>query len=197
MTDAAIPAGFAPVFAGWNVWDLYQADVPDQSVLGTIWTAGESQDRLLRVWVEDQLRDNAPGVAVADPLNPAALSGDPVQSIPKVTTLPVLVDRSSVPTLAGALQVGEAGTGATLRTVRFYNRGTPSVMPWPHDVNFVLDAVYTPSATNPITNAPAPTTLAGAASSAGDAIASGLSTLAWIGGAAVAVLLLSKLGKGR
>lgn len=189
------PAGFAPVFPGWNVWDLWQADEPDQSVLGTIWHAGESQERLLRVWVEDQLRDNAPGVAVADPLNPAGLSGDPVQPIPKVTGLELAATRADVPELAGALQIGTSSSAAQLRTVRFYNRGAAAVLPWPHDVNFVLDAVYVPSTSNPVTNAAPPTTLGGAASAAGDSIAHALTLVAWVGGGIAALLLLSKLGK--
>lgn len=198
VPSLSVPAGFAPVFAGWNVWDLYQADEPDESILGSIWHAGESQDRLLRVWVEDNLRDNAPGTAVADPANPTALSGDPVQPIPSAGGLVPLVTRSSVPTLAGALQLGTADSTAALHTVRFYNRGAASVMPWPHDGNFVLDAVYTPSASNPITNAPAPTTLAGSASAAADAIGHGLETLAWVAAGAAAVFILLKLaGRSR
>ncbi len=197
MTDAATtPVGFAPVFAGWNVWDLWQADDPDLSVLGAIWHAGESQERLLRVWVEDQLRDNAPGAAVADTLNPAALSGDPIQPIPKVSGLALAATRAEVPGLGGALQLGTNSSTATLRTVRFYNRGASSLLPWPHDANFLLDVVYFPSASNPVTNAQPPSTLGGAASAAGEAIASGLSTLAWVGGGIAVLLVLSKLGKG-
>src|SRR3954470_7881441 len=160
------PAGFAPVFKGWNVWDLWQADDPDESVLGTIWHAGESPERLLRVWVEDELADNAPGVAVADPLNPAALKGEPVQVIPRVTGLAIAALRHDVPELAGALQLGNKGSTAALHTVRFFNRGDASALPWPHDKNFVLETVYEPSSTNEVTNAPPPGTLAGGVDSA-------------------------------
>jgi hypothetical protein len=187
------PAGFAPVFAGWNVWSLWQADDPDESVLAKIWHAGMTPERLLRVWVEDQLRDNAPGVAVADPANPAALSGDPVQPIPGATGLDAALTRGSVPALAGAQQLGTASSGAQLRFVRFFNRGTASVMPWPHDVNFELDTVFQPSATNPITNAPGPATLAGAASNA----LGGLVTALEIAAAVGVAVLLSKLVGGR
>lgn len=187
------PAGFAPVFAGWNVWDVWQADDPDQSVLGSIWTAGESQDRLLRVWVENELSDNAPGVAVADPLNPAALKGDQVQTIPSAAGLTQEATRASIPELAGALQLGTPTSTAHVHTVRFYNRGAASVLPWPHDQNFVVDAVYTPSTTNPITSAPAPSSLAGTASSAAAGLGHVAEVLAWGAGAIAVAVVVSKL----
>lgn len=186
------PAGFAPVFKGWNVWDLWQADDPDESVLGAIWHAGESQERLLRVWVENELKENAPGVAVADPLNPAALRGDQIQPIPRVTGLVPAATRASVPALAGAMQLGTADSKATLRTVRFFNRGDESVLPWPHDQNFLVENIFTPSASNPVTNAPAPGSLAGSAAAAAAGVGSSLQTLTWVIGGAAALLILSK-----
>lgn len=191
------PAGFAPVFKGWNVWDLYQADDPDEGVLGSIWHAGESQDRLLRVWVENELADNAPGVAVADPLNPAALRGDQVQPIPRPSGLLPAATRADIPELAGAQQLGNEGSKASLRSVRFFNRGEASMLPWPHDRNFLLDTVYQPSSSNPLTNAPAPGSLAGSANSVGSGVAHGLETLAWVVGGVGVLYVLSKLGKGR
>lgn len=194
MTDAtATPAGFAPVFPGWNVWDVWQADTPDQNVLGSIWTAGESEDRLLQVWVENELADNAPGVSVSDPLNPAALKGDQVQIIPSAQGLTAAATRASIPEIAGTLQLGTADSTARERTVRFYNRGSASVLPWPHDQNFVVDSVYTPSTTNPITSAPAPSSLAGAAGQATAALGHVVEVLAWGAGAIAAALLVSKL----
>lgn len=173
----ALP-GFVPIFQGWNVWDVWQADDPDTGLLGSIWQAGESQERILRVWVEDQIKDNAPGAAVADPANPAALKGAQIQIIPHVPTvfptstakgLSVVATREDIPELAGAMQIGKADSQATLVTVRFYNRGAQTTMPWAHDANFLLDRVYLPSSQNSVTNAPAPSSLAGAASSAADA----------------------------
>ena len=79
------PAAFVPIFAGWNVWDIWQADDPSFSVM----TLGESLERQLRVWVENAVKDGAPGAAVADPLNPAALRGAQVQPIGRVTDLKV------------------------------------------------------------------------------------------------------------
>ena len=186
------PQGFAPIFPGWNVWDLWVADDPDTSILTDLWNAGESPERVMRVWVENELEENAPGSAVADPANPAALRGDQIQPIPKVTGLDVAASRADIPALAGAEQVGKQGSTATLRTVRFWNRGAQTVMPWPHDENFLLDAVYTPSTTNAVTNAPQPTSLAGTATDAGAAIGHGLETLAWVVGGVAALLLLSK-----
>lgn len=187
------PAGFAPVFAGWNVWSVWQADDPDLGVLGSIWTAGESPDRLLRVWVENELSDNAPGVAVADPANPAALRGDQIQIIPNAGTLTAAVTRASVPQWAGALQVGTKDSAAHLRVVRFFNRGEASVLPWPGDQNFVVDTVYQPEATNTITNAPAPDSLAGALGGAAAGVGQVVTVVAWAAGAIAVAVILSKL----
>jgi hypothetical protein len=161
--------GFAPVFAGWNVWDLYQADSPDEGILGTLWHAGISQDQLVKLWVENQIEDNAPGANVSDPLNPSPehFRGDGVQIIPNPTTLKRAAVRDDIPALAGAMQLGTANSTATLRTVRFYNRGKETVMPWAHDQNFLLDVVYQPDPSNAITNSPPPTTVGGAIAGAG------------------------------
>jgi hypothetical protein len=195
MTTPAIPAGMAPVFPGWNVWSLWQADEPDQGVLGTIWHAGESNERLLRVWVEDQIRDNAPGAAVADPANPAALSGDPVLPIPHPTGLDITATRAEIPELAGATQLGTKGSTAQLVSVRFFNRGNLAVLPWPHDANFLLDTVWTPSASSPLTTGPGPGTLAGAASAAASAAGHALETVAWLAAAGAALALAIALAR--
>jgi len=196
MTTA--PAGMAPVFHGWNVWDVWQASDPDENILGKIWHAGISPDQLLRLWVENQIEDNAPGANVSDPLNPSPehFRGDEVQIIGKPSGLEVAAARESAG-LGDALQVGNEGSEALFRSVRFYNRGGETVMPWPRDKNFVVDAVYTPSATNPLTNAPAPTTAGAALGSAGDSLAHALTALAWVGGAVGALFVLSKLQRGR
>jgi len=181
--------GFAPVFVGWNVWNVYQAADPDESLLGAIWHAGISQDQLLKLWVENQLEDNAPGVNVSDPVNPNPehFRGDEVQIIPSTAGLKVAVGRESIPDLAGALQVGNEGSAALLRSVRFYNRGRQTMLPWPHDRNFVLDAVYMPDPSNAITNSPAPKTAGGELDAAGKALGHALETAAWVLGGAVAL----------
>lgn len=158
-----VPAGMAPVFAGWNVWDVYQATDPDEGILGKIWHAGIAQDQLLKLWVENQVEDNATGANVSDPLNPDPehSRGDEVQLLTtKPTGLGIAAARESAG-LGGALQLGNAGSQAVLSSVRFYNRGKATVMPWPHDKNFVVDAVYAPDASNPLTNAPPPKTAGG------------------------------------
>jgi hypothetical protein len=198
--DAA-PAGFLPVFAGWNVWDVWQADDPDTNLLGTIWHAGESQERLLRVWVEDQVQDNAPGVALADPANPAALKGGQVQPIAHIATTPtsgkdglaVAATRADIPELAGTLQIGKEGSKATLRTVRFYNRGAQTTMPWAHDANFVVERAYVPSSANPVTNSPPPSSLAGGADDLAKSLASGLKVIAIGAGVVLGVVLAVSL----
>lgn len=193
---SATPAGFAPIFNGWNVWDLWVADDPDTSILTDLWNAGESPERVMRVWVENTIEENAPGVAIADPANPAALRGDQIQPIPRVTGLAIAASRADIPALAGPEQVGKTGSTATLHTVRFWNRGAQTVMPWPHDTNFLLDAVYTPSATNPVTNAPQPSSLAGGATAGLDEISRELDLIGWIaGGAAVLYALKILLGR--
>lgn len=195
MADApAAPAGFAPVFAGWNVWDVWQADDPDQSILGAIWNAGISQERLLQLWVQGQVENNAPGSSVSDSLNPSPkhLNGDEVQIIPKPAGLAVAAARESAG-LGGTLQVGNTDSKATLSPVRFYNHGTPSVMPWPHDKNFVVDVVYQPSTTNPITDSAAPSTTGAALASAGQGLGEVLKVVAYVGGGIAAAIIVSKL----
>lgn len=198
--DAA-PAGFLPVFAGWNVWDVWQADDPDTNILGSIWHAGESQERLLRVWVEDQVEDNAPGAALSDSANPAALKGSQVQPIAHINTTPtsskdglaVAATRADIPELAGALQLGTEDSKATLHTVRFYNRGSQTTMPWAHDGNFLVDRAYVPSSQNPVTNSPAPSSLAGGADELSKQLASGLKIVAVGAGVVLGVVLIVSL----
>jgi hypothetical protein len=195
------PVGFAPIFQGWNVWDVWAADDPDKGLLTEIWEAGESPERVLRVWIEDQIKDNAPGAAVADPANPAALKGAQIQPIPHVpfaltsgaAGLAAAATRGDMPEFAGALQLGKTGSKATLHTFRFYNRGTETVMPWAHDQNFILERVYQPSPQNPVTNSPAPSSLAGAASGVADAAASAVKVVAIGAGVVLGVVLLVSL----
>ena len=163
-------------------------------MLGSIWHAGESEDRLVRVWVEDEIRDNAPGAAVAIRQirrRSPATGADYPESVGSHG----IGDARPIPDIAGALQLGTGDSTALLVTVRFYNRGDASVLPWPHDQNFVVDTVYVPSTNNPVTNAAAPFTLAGAASSASDSIGHAITIGAVIIGGAVALLILSKLGR--
>lgn len=193
------PAGFAPVFAGWNVWDLWQASSPDENILGALWHAGISADQLLRLWVENQVEKNAPGANVSDPLNPNPehFRGDEIEILPvKPTDLAVAAARETAG-LGGALQVGVPGSSALFRSVRFYNRGQAAIMPWPHDQNFVLDATYEPSVTNPITNSQPPTTAGGTIKAGAEAAEKALGELvtvaAWGLGGIALILVLSKM----
>lgn len=187
------PAGFAPVFAGWNVWDVWQANDPTFSIMNV----GLSLDRQLQVWVENQIADHAAGAAVADPANPAALRGDQIQIIPKVLELKPNATRGSIPELAGALNVGAGGSSATLRTVRFFNRGTEAVLPWPHDENYVLDTVYQPDAANLVTSGPAPSSLAGVATAAADSAMTVIKVVAVVAGVALLAMVVAKLADAR
>lgn len=185
------PFGFAPVFAGWNVWDVYQADDPSFSV----WELGESPARRLQVWVENAA-SSATGAAVSDPVNPLALRGDQVQIVPSPSGLTIAATREDIPGLAGQQQVGPKGTTASLHTVRFFNRGTDTSLPWPHEEEFLLNVVYQPTTSNPLTSAPAPGSLAGAASSAGDSLAQ-VAKVASYGIGAFVVLKLIQLFGGK
>ncbi len=189
--------GMAPVFAGWNVWDVYQADSPDENILGTLWHAGITEDQLLKLWVENQVENNASGANVSDPLNPNPehFRGDAIQIISNPGTLSRAAVRDSIPELAGAQQLGTKDSTARLRTVRFYNRGAATVMPWPHDQNFLVDVVFQPDPKDPLTNAPAPTTFGGSVAELGAGVGHAIETLAWVVGGAAALFVLFQLGR--
>lgn len=190
------PVGFAPVFKGWNVWSIYQADVPDRSVLEEIWMAGVDPSRALRIWVEDQVDDHAPGAVVGDPVspNPKKFKGEMVKEVPNANGLTQAAIRKEVPGLEGAQQLGEEGSGARLFFVRFYNRGEASALPWPHDKNFLVESVYQPDATNGLTNAPPPGSAAEDLQAAAGALGHGLEVVAWVAGGVAVLFILSKLG---
>lgn len=182
--------GFVTVFPGWNVWALWRSDNPDRSIFADIWNAGMSPDRELQVWVENQIKDNANGAAVADPANPAALRGDQIQIIPGANGLPIDATRADIPELAGAVQLGEKDSKATRVFVRFYNRGQQTIMPWPHDGNVLLDDSFLPSKTNALTNGPPPGSLAGAAADFAKQAETVVTVIAIGGGLVLATVLV-------
>lgn len=185
------PAGFAPIFKGWNVWDVWQSQDPVLGIAGSIINAGESLERQLRVWVEDQIKDNAPGTAVADPLNPAALRGDQIQVLPNPSGLRPIASRGAIADLGAAVQLGNDKSAVKRYTVRFFNRGEASVMPWAHDQNYLLDTVYQPTSTDPITSSAAPSSLGGAASGLAEQAETVLKVVAIGGGLVLAVVLIA------
>ncbi len=192
------PAGFAPVFPGWNVWDVWQAQDPILGIGGAIMNAGLSLERQLRIWVEDQVKDNAPDANLADPANPAALKGAQVLVVPNAGALKPLNTRAEIPELAGALQVGEKGSAAKKFTVRFFNRGTAeTVMPWPHDENYVLDAVFQPDAANPLTSGDAPFSLDGAMSDAARGAGTVIKVVGVVVGVGVLIWVVSRIADSR
>lgn len=178
------PTGFATVFKGWNVWGVQQKDDLDIEVL----MIGVSRDRRLRVWVEEAA-DAAPGAAVADPMNPFALKGGQVEIINSAGNL--IPTETQAESLPGATLDGPA----TVRLVRFYNRGSEAITPWPHSANYLLVSVYQPAPDNPITNAPAPSSLAGSTSEVAGEIGSAVKLLAIGGGLVLAVVLVTTLVK--
>lgn len=193
----APPVGFAQIFKGWNVWDVWQSQDPILGLGGGIMNAGVSLERQLRIWVEDQIREHAPAAAVADTFNPAVLKGSQIEVIPNAGGLEVLQTRADVPELAGALQLGNAGSEGKKFTVRFFNRGDETGMAWPHDENYVLDAVFQPSGTNAITSGAAPSSLGGAATGLESGVASALKVVAIVAGVGLGALLLVQLINAR
>jgi hypothetical protein len=183
-TVGAAPAGFTTVFKGWNVWGVRQKDDLDFEAI----MIGVSRDRRLRIWAEDAA-DSAPGAAVADSANPFALKGSQVEIL------------NSGGSLASAETQGESLAGvsldgpSTVRFVRFFNRGSEAVTPWPHDSNYLLETVYQPTTDNPITNAPGPSSLAGSVSQATGEVSSAVKILAIGGGVVLAVVLITSLVK--
>lgn len=197
MTQSDLPRGAAPIFPGWNVWELWQAEDPDFGPIDSVMMAGVGLDRQLRIWVENLIADGAPGAAVADPANPAALRGAQIQILPSAGELAPFRTRAELPELAGALQVGDSDSKARKVFVRFFNRGASAWLPWPHDKNFVLEAAYAPSSDSPLTSGEAPSSLAGAASSAAESAGSALlaTIVAGVVVALVSHVVISRLGK--
>lgn len=181
------PAGFAPIFKGWNVWRVYAKDSLDFDPL----MIGVPDERRLRIFVEEAA-NSAPGAAVADPLNPLALKGSQVEIIPSTAGLQPALSRETVPGPALLLD-----GPATLKFVRFYNRGLEGVAAWPHDDDFMLDAVYQPSAENPVTNAEAPPSLAGTADELAKGAGTVIKVVGALAGVGVLIWLVSRLADSR
>lgn len=197
QVGAPAPAGFAQIFPGWNVWEIWQSQDPVEGIGDAVLNAGVSLERQLRIWVEDWLREHAPTAAVADTANPFALKGSQIEIIPNPGGLERLQTRADVPGLAGAMQLGKEGSQGLKRTVRFFNRGGETAAAWPHDENYLLESVFQPSATNAITNGEAPTSLGGAASGAADTIGATLKVVAIVAGVGIGALLLIQILQAR
>jgi hypothetical protein len=140
----------APVFAGWNVWAVWQVmDLPFSVMM-----VGVSRDSQLKIWVEDQVRLHAPGAEVADPLD---LKGGQVEILTGSPGLQTAMRKENVP--GPALVVETQDVAPQLRFVRFFNRGAASELPWPHDESYLLDAVFRPDAANSATKGSGPGTI--------------------------------------
>lgn len=180
------PAGFIPVLKGWNVWRVWQVD--DLGDLNPM-NFGLSDERRLRIWVEEQA-NAAPGAAVADPANPLALKGGQVEIIPSADGLAELATLN--PSSGHVLELPSA---AHPFFVRFYNRGAEGVTPWPIGDEQLVEAVYEPSAASPITNGAPPSSLGGAATGAAETvkeIGSGALTAVVVVAAAAFLLALAR-----
>lgn len=163
-----------PIFEGWNVWTVYQKNDLDFEAM----MVGVDRDRRLRIWVEDVAKE-LPGSDVTDPV---ALKGSQVQILSAPPTdLQVAMDREHEP---GELSLLDGP--ATLRTVRFFNRGSSGVIPWAHDANYLLEAVYKPSPSSPVTTGPGPEHYMDSPK----AVATGALTIIGVGAAALALILL-------
>ena len=164
---SADDSAFITISPGWNVWTVWQSENLDFSLM----MAGLDRDRRLRIWVEDAIREGAPGAEVADGV---ALKGSQIEILnaPPAGLKPVGM-KEGVP---GDVML--VAMPAKLRTVRFFNRGPVAKLTWPHDNNYLVDTVYQPNAGNPLTSgAPPNTLLGGATSSVVDSITSGVKPL--------------------
>lgn len=173
---------FAPIFHGWNVWQVWQVkDLPFSIAM-----IGVSPERQLRIWVEDEIRLHS-SAEVADSID---LKGGQIEIIPGAPGLNTAVRKESVPGGASFLVSG----AADLFTVRFFNRGEPSQIAWPHDESYLLDAVLDPNPANPATSGPPPPTI-------GQTVGTGITQpvtqalgsvpwYLWVAGAAVGLVLV-------
>lgn len=189
------PAGFAQVFPGWNVWSVWQADDQKLSVVDELLFAGVSNERRLRIWIEDWLREHDTQAEVADFKN-GSLKGNSIEIVPNAAGLAELQTRRDVPGLAGEQQRGDDGSAVKLWTVRFHNRATvPSAVAWPTDDNYLLETVYEPAGSNPLTNAPPPSSTVG---DIAKGVSDTLKVVAIVGGLALgAVVLIQLVQAGR
>lgn len=168
-------SAFAPIFPGWNVWQVWQVkDLPF-----SISMFGVSPERQLRIWVEDQLRLHS-AADVADSID---LKGSQIEIIEGGQGLATAIRKEQVPNGATFIVSGPAN----LFTVRFFNRAGQTAIAWPHDSEYLLDAVLEPNPSNPATTGPAPTKIAqtvvnGVTQPIGDAIGS-VPWYIWVAGA--------------
>lgn len=139
---------FLKVYPGWNVWQVWQVNELPFSVM----MMGLDRDRQLRIWVEDVVRLGAPDASIADSLD---LKGGQVQILNGAP--PGLKTDQRKESVPGPAMV--VSGPATLRTVRFFNRGNQTQIAWPHDESYLLERTFIPSPENPATNLPAPSTI--------------------------------------
>lgn len=138
------PTDFAPVFVGWNVWSVWAKNDLDFEFM----MVGVSNERRLRIWVEDEVRLNAGGTKIADPLD---LKGSKVEILPgKPKDLQVMAMRE----LVGGASVLLLDGPASLYYVRFFNHGAASRLVWPHNENFMLQDVFRPNPAAESTSTP-------------------------------------------
>lgn len=140
--------GFLTVYPGWNVWNVWQVkDLPFSLMM-----IGVSPERQLRIWVEDSVRLGAPAAKVSDSID---LKGGQIEILTGPPSGLVSGQRKEQTPGPSLVVSGPA----TLRTVRFFNRGDKTTMSWPHDESYLLDQTYVPSPVNPATSGPAPDTI--------------------------------------
>jgi hypothetical protein len=180
VSTASSEPNIIPIFPGWNVWNIWQVNDLDFNPLNI----GITPERQLRIWVEDQIRENAGAAEVADPV---ALKGSQIQVLPGLPTgLKIMMRKDQVTGCegdgcAGPLMV--VNGPATLKTVRFFNRSNSQTsMPWPHDNNYLVDSTYIPDTANPTTAGPGPGTILSSAADAASATVNTLTKVALVGG---------------
>lgn len=140
--------GFVPIFPGWNVWSVWQSDDLDFDI-GLV---GFSREYRLRWFVEESVRLGTVGPEVADPLD---LKGGQIQILHGDPGLKAIANKDQVPGESALIIDGPAKKFY----VRFYNRGTPGSIVWPHTNNYVVDEVFQPDPNNVATSGPPPPTV--------------------------------------
>ena len=178
-----IPAtDFAPIFKGWNVWSVWAKDDLDFEFL----MVGVSDERRLRIWVEDEVRTHLGSADVDDPIDLKGSQVEVLHGPPEGLEPAAIKEKVQGPAL---LLDGKA----TLHYVRFFNRGDAGKIKWPHNENFLLDTVYQPSETSPVTQGPGPTHIIDSPKDALTGTAFGIGAALALGG--LAILLLGRVSK--
>jgi len=141
-----------PIFSGWNAWNVQAKNDLDWSALSSLpGFLGNTPAERLQIWVDNTVTRGSSAVSLRT-LAGLGLVGEQVEVLSApVEDLAVAVSRAQ---RGGPLQVMDGPT--TLTGVRFFNRDSRDVqIAWPDwDDNFMIEEVFQPSPSNPVTSGP-------------------------------------------